>query len=127
MPTTALFTHADLNALPGVSGVTAEEAAAVERIVWGWLKPVLQLDTRPDTVSEELRAWAVELGVIYRANPEGLSSYSLESESSSYSSERRDEILRLAASGGRVPEGATPSPGGSFPAARAYPDPIEWC
>lgn len=120
-----LFTADDMNALPGVSGVTDAEATAVERIVWGWLKPVLKLDARPDEPSDELIAWALELGLIYRANPDGLAEYSLEAERSKYSSERRDEILRGAAGGGVTPGGAALSPKGSFPPARCYPDAAE--
>jgi len=126
MPTTALFTFEDLNALPGVDGVTEAEGTAVERIVWGWLKPVLKLTERPDPVSEELFAWALELGVIYRTNPEGLAEYSLETERSKYSTNRRAELLGEAASGGTT-IGGVPSPVGSFPSARRYPDPAERC
>ena len=126
MPTTALFDEDDLNALPGVDGVTAEEATAVERIVWGWLKPILKVTERPDPVSDELFAAALELGVIYRSNPEGLSEYSLESERSKYSSNRRDEILGEVAGGGTT-IGGVPSPLGNFPTARSYPDPVERC
>jgi hypothetical protein len=126
MPTTALFTADDLNALPGVSGVSDAEAVLVERVVWGWLKPVLKLTDRPDPVSDELFSWALELGVIFRSNPEGLEEYQLESERSRYSSERRDELLGIAAAGGTT-VGGIATPLGSFPAARAYPDPAERC
>lgn len=127
MATTALFTAADLNALPNITGVTEAEATAVEAVVWGWLSPILNVTERPDPVSPQLFSWALELGAIYRANPEGLSSYSLESERSVYSSERRDEILQTAAGGGTTAPGAALKPIGSFPAARAYPDPAERC
>ena len=126
MPTTALFDENDLNALPGVDGVTAEEATAVERIVWGWLKPILKVIERPDPVSEELFAWALELGVIYRTNPEGLAEYSLEQERTKYTTKRRAELLGEVASGGTT-IGGVPSPVGSFPSARSYPDPVERC
>jgi hypothetical protein len=124
MATTALFTAANLNALPSVSGVTADEATAVEAVVWGWLKPILNLIDRPDPVSPELFSWALELGAIYRTNPAGLSRKDLGPFSEQYSSERRDEILRTAAGGGTAAPGAA-KPLGSFPAARAYPDPAE--
>lgn len=124
MPTTALFTAEDLNALPGISGVTEAEGSAVERIVWGWIKPLLGVSERPDPVTDELFAAALELGAIYRSNPDGLSEYRLESESSKYSSERREEILQTIPGGGTAPGGVL-KPRGSFPAARAYPDPAE--
>lgn len=124
MPQTALFTLTDLGAWLR-QDVTDQSATVVEKVVWGWLGPVLKLAERPDEVSEALFSWAVELGGIAFSNPEGLSSYQLEDEQSQYSSERRDEILRLAAGGGVVPAGGVPSPRGSFPRGRHYPDPAE--
>lgn len=122
--TTQLFNAAELGAWLR-QDVTDESAVAVERVVWGWLRPVLGLSERPEEPSEELVAWAVELGGIAYANPEGLSSYQLEDESTTYSSERRDEILRVAQGGGVIPDGGVPVPRGSFPRARQYPDPAE--
>lgn len=98
--------------------VTPEGAAVTERVVWGWLSPILGLTDRPDPPTASQAAWAVELGGIAYVNPEGLASYALESEKSDYSSERRDEILRLAAGGG-----VAVKPRGSFPPAYCYPDP----
>lgn len=95
--------------------VSTDAAEVVERVVWGWLRPLLQVAERPTEPSDELKAWALELGGIAYANPEGLSSYSLESESSGYSSERRDEILRTVVSGGTTPDGGVPAPTGCFP------------
>lgn len=127
MPTpTALFTADDLNAVPGVTGVTEAEAAIVERVVWGWLKPVLGVTERPDPVSPELASWALELGVIYRSNPEGLDSKKIGPFEEQYG-ERIDQILRAAATGGVTPAGTALRPVGSFPSARAYPDPAERC
>jgi hypothetical protein len=99
----------------------------VERVVWGWLKPLLELTERPDPVSEQLFSWALELGIIFRANPEGLSAKEIGPFREQYSSERRDEILRVAAGGGTTAPGAALKPSGSFPSARAYPDPAERC
>lgn len=124
--TNPLFGAADLNALPDISGVTDEEAAAIERVVWGWLKPLLEtqgITERPAEPSDELWAWALELGAIYRSNPDSLKAYSLESESSTYDSERRDQLLRNVATGGATPPGAVPAPQGCFPPAHRYPDP----
>lgn len=103
--------------------VSGEAAVATERVVWGWLRPLLKLDERPANPSDELISWATELGGIAYVNPEGLASYALESEKSDYSSERRDEILRTAAGGGVTAPGAAVSPRGSFPSAYCYPDP----
>lgn len=121
MPTTnPLFTDADLNALPGVGRVTADEAAMVERIVWGWLKPVLGLSERPATVPDEVFSWAIELGAIARENPAGLSSEQLGSSQRAFSAERRSEILQSASAHGSTTAGLTPR--GCFPPALAYPD-----
>lgn len=124
MATPALFTAADLNDLPEISGVTEAEATVVEAVVWGWLKPVLKLTERPDPVSPELFAWALELGAIYQDNPTGLDAKKRGPFEEEYG-ERAAEILRTAATGGATPAGTALSPRGSFPAARAYPDPAE--
>lgn len=121
--TPELFTAADLtNWLR--QPVAAEHAAVAQTVVWGWLRPLLGV-TELAEVSPEIKAWAIELGAIAYTNPEGLSAYSLGTERSAYSSERRDEILRMVASGGAVAPGTTPSPRGSFPPAPRYPDPAE--
>lgn len=121
MTTTALFTADDLNALPEISGVTEAEATLVERVVWGWLKPILGLTERPDPVSDQLFSWAVELGVLYRSNPEDLESKRTGPFEETYG-DRRDEILRLVAGGGIKAPGAPLKPVSSFPPARCYPD-----
>lgn len=120
----ALFTADDLNALPEISGVTDSEATAVEAVVWGWLSPILGLTDRPDPVSPQLFAWALELGAIFRTNPAGLEELKRGPFEEQYG-DRRDEILRVAAGGGTTAPGTPPSPVGSFPKARAYPDPAE--
>jgi hypothetical protein len=122
--TTPLFDENDLgNWLR--QPVTAEASTIVERVVWGWLCPLLKVVDRPDDPSAQLLAWAIELGGIAFANPEGLSSYQLDSESSVYGSERREEILRAVVSGGEAPDGVSPAPLGSFPPA--CPDPFSPC
>lgn len=98
-------------------------AVIVESVVWGWLKPVLKISERPDPVSEELKAWALELGGIAYSNPEGLAAYALESERSTYSDTRIDTILRRVAGGG-APSSTDGAPQGSFPPAPEWPDPI---
>lgn len=124
MPTTPLFTATELSTWLR-QPVTAQQGALVESVVWGWLQPLLGIDARPADVSDKLKAWAIELGAIAFANPEGLSRYSLDTESSDYSSERRDEILQLAAGGGTTAPGSAVAPRGSFPDSRYYPDPAE--
>lgn len=122
--TDQLFTAADLGNTLHCS-VTAEDAAAAEKLAWGWLKPVLGIttDTRPDVVTAELFAWAVELGAIAYENPSGLSLYQLGEERSQFSAERRQEILETAAAGGKVNSSGVARPQGSFPAAECWPDP----
>lgn len=122
MSQTALFDETDLTDWLH-KPVSAEAATIAERVAWGWLRPLINLDERPDVPSDELLAWAIELGGIAHCNPEGLVRYALDQELSIYSSERRDEILRMAADGGTVAPGSAPKPMGVFPHARRYPDP----
>lgn len=121
---TPLFTATDLTDWLRQS-VTAEAAAVTERVVWGWLRPLLGVTERPAAPSDELTSWAIELGGIAYSNPEGLSVYMLETERSNYSSERRDEILRMVATHGLVAPGGALSPKSSFPAAVDYPEPAD--
>lgn len=122
--TTRLFSALQLTAWLR-QDVTVAQAGEAEKVVWGWLAPILKVEDRPDVVSVALYSAALELGGIAFSNPEGLSSYELETEKTVYSSERRDEILRiLAAQNNTTAPGLTPAaPVGSFPAACAYPDP----
>ncbi len=116
-----LFTHTDLTDHLH-QRVTVEAAYAAERLVWGWLKPVLGLAERPDPVPDEVFSWAIELGGIAHENPAGLSSQQLGSLQRSFSVERRAQILAEAGAG--ASHGSTSSaPRGSFPAAQPWPDP----
>lgn len=125
MPTTdPLFSKEDLAAWLR-QPVSDDAADVVERVVWGQVRPLLKLDVRPSPASDELKSWAIELGAIAYANPEGLSLYALEAEKSEYSSERRDKLLRAVAGGGVTAPGVALAAKGSFPPARAYPDAIE--
>lgn len=120
----ALFTADDLGDFLQVD-VSTTAAAAVERVVWGWLKVPLGLSERPDPVPDEVFSWAVELGAIAHENPAGLAAYQLGGERSQFSVERRREILDAAASGGGIgTSGGGLRPRGSFPAASCWPDPI---
>lgn len=121
-----LFTATDLQALPGVSGVTETSATMAERIVWGWLRPILAVEQRPNPVSDELFSWALELGAIAHENPTGMSSYQLGAERVGYSTERRVEILAEVADGGRPGHTTGGVPRGRFPQAPTYPDPARW-
>lgn len=110
----------------GLEPVTTDAATAIERLVWGWLKPVLGLSERPNPVPDEVFSWAIELATIARENPTGLSYYQLGHEKMGYSVERRNEILTEASSGGRRPGNLSPT--GSFPPASVWPDPagVNW-
>lgn len=119
MPTKQLFAAEDLTGLLG-RPITIEQADTAERIVWGWLAPILGTN-RPDPIPDSVYSWAVELGAIAIENPSGLESYQLGAERLQFSAERRGEILSEAAAGG-VPGGGT-TPRGSFPTACGWPDP----
>lgn len=114
-----LFTAGELGDWLGIM-VSDARATVAERVVWGWLQPVLGAEDRPDEISDQLFSWAIELGAIAHENPAGLSSQQLGTSQRGFSSERRTEILADVAgegsSGGLRPRG-------SFPAACAYPDP----
>lgn len=101
--------------------VSTAAAVTAERVAWGWLKPILKLSERPDTVSEELFSWAIELGAIAHENPAGLESWWLGDERQVFSAERRRELLQEIADGG-IP-GSSAAPRGSFPDPKAWPDP----
>ena len=118
-PDHPLFTSNDLTAWLH-KPVSSWDAEVVERVVWGWLSPVLGLDERPASLSDTQFAWAVELGAIAHENPAGLDSKSTGPFGEDYSTERRVAILDEAASGGQA--GATAmKPRGSFPAAATFP------
>lgn len=119
---TILFTADDLKNQLGAATVDADRAEHVERVVWGWLMPVLDLTERPDPVTDDVFAWAVELAAIAYVNPAGLRSQQLGPGSQTFSLERRQEILAEVAGGG-TPVGVPNSPEGSFPDALSYPDP----
>lgn len=126
--TTALFSADDLtHALREY--VEEDDAVLAERMVWGWLSPILGLDERPDTVSDQLWGWAVELGAIYTENPSGLAAYQLGEERRQYSSARRNEVLEevRASVSGDAAAGGTALPRGRFPKAAGYPDPARPC
>ena len=128
MPTTALFTAADLTHAVR-EFVSDDDAALAERMAWGWLSPILGLEARPDEVTDQLFGWALELGAIYAENPTGLAAYQLGEERRQYSTARRNEILEEVA---RSVDGATSGaaaaglPRGRFPKANGYPDPIRY-
>lgn len=101
--------------------VSEARALIVERVVWGWLKLALGVETRPHPVPAEVFSWAIELGAIAHENPNGLSSEQLGPAQRQFSSERRAEILEAAAGASTGAGGSRPR--GSFPAAQPYPDP----
>lgn len=102
--------------------VSEAAAASAERAVWGWLKQATGLTERPDTVSDEMFSWAIELGAIAHENPSSLSTYTIGDETSGWQRDRRQEILDAAAAGGSDTPSRT-GPRGSFPPAQSWPDP----
>lgn len=98
--------------------VSAADAASAEQRVWGWLRPALGLTERPSPVPPEVFSWAIELGVIAHENPAGMSDAQLGSLKISSPAGRLAEILDLAGA-----SSVARRPQGSFPPARAYPDP----
>lgn len=123
MATSALFTAEELTHAVQ-EFVDDDDATMAERIVWGWLSPILGLDARPDPVTDQLFSWAIELGAIQHENPAGLALYQLGEERRQYSSARRNEILDevRASVAGQTGTGGSALPRGRFPAACPYPD-----
>jgi hypothetical protein len=115
-----LFFPEELRLQLGAATIDSDRAEVAERVVWGWLKPVLGLTERPYPVPDEVFSWAIELGAIAHENPAGLSSKQLGPAQQAFSMERRREILADAAGGGSST--AALSPRGSFPDALSYPD-----
>lgn len=116
-----LFTQSDLADFLR-KPVSAEAAASAEKVVWGWLRPVLGLTDRPTPVTPEVFSWAIELGAIAYENPSGLTYYELGDERSGYSASRRAEILAEVGASD-VSAVALGAPVGSFPDPYAWPDP----
>lgn len=123
---TPLFTADDLNGLLGVD-VTDARATSVERVIWGWIKPLLGVDDRPYPLDDTLFAWAIELGAIVLENPTGKIQKSTGPWTSVYAGRsgsataRREEILHEIASSSLGAGGLRPR--GNFPPAHRYPDP----
>ena len=115
-----LFDENDLTEWLG-KPVTQLRAASVERVVWGWLKPILDLEERPDPAPAEVFAWAIELGGIAHENPKGLTQRELGPYSEHFSAERRKEILDEARDA-QPDAGASMKPTGCFPEPLDYPD-----
>ncbi|WP_372733607.1 hypothetical protein [Nocardioides sp.] len=123
-----LFSASDLGDLLDEE-VSEARAMLVESVVWGWLKPVLKLDRRPnmdDPANAQIFSWALELGVVYAENPRGLSVYQLGEERTQYSVERRDAILKDAAETGSGSTGGALAPQGCFPALEPWPDQVRY-
>ena len=108
-----------LGELVGDVVVETDHAVMLERVVWGWLKPVLKLAERPDPLPDEVFAWAIELAAIAHQNPAGLNSAQLGDRQQNFSAERRTAILAEAAATGSP----APKPRGRFGKAKPYPDP----
>jgi hypothetical protein len=125
MPTTnPLFSAQDLTSWLR-QPVSDDAADVVERVVWGWLKPLLTsqgITERPATRATSSRRGRSSWGDRLR-QPRGARLLLLESESSKYSSERRDQLLRDVAGGGTTAPGAALSPVGTFPGGTPLPGP----
>jgi hypothetical protein len=103
--------------------VTDAQAAIAERVVWGWMKPLLGLDDRPSPVPEDVFSWAVELGAIVHENPNGSVTASSTGATSDTFGPRRQEILNDVALWGG---GTATAPRGSFPPANYWPESPEY-
>lgn len=128
MATEPLFTAADLGNLLGTT-VDAGKHALVERVVWGWLRPILDVDARPVPVPDELFSWAIELGAIAHENPDGRTAKQIGPFKDQYSVERRKEILAEVQEhvDSNNPDGDPSAPTGYFPPPLPYPDPAGPC
>lgn len=120
-----LFTAAQLTELLG-KPVTTGRAEVVERVVWGWLKPVLGWDERPadDAVPDELFGWAVRLAAIIAENPAALEGKTVGPFSEQYAKNVKDILDEVRNS--TLPTGTAAingRPMGEFPEALCYPDP----
>jgi hypothetical protein len=118
MSSLPLFMPADLRTFLRKPAITDEQATSAEKVVWGWLQPVLGLEVRPYPVPAKVFSWAIELGAIAHENPAGRTSRQLGPFQEQFSAERRAEILAEAGRGGLT---AT-APQGSFPEPLDYPD-----
>lgn len=121
-------------------GRTADptRAATVERIVWGWIKPLLGVDERPNPMPDELFAWALEIGAIKYENPTvriaqttGPFTVTYVANRSGSPTARIAEILDAIAasplgSGGGRPSGDFPEPTRFPDPARAWEGPLQW-
>lgn len=105
------------------------DLATVERcrrVAAGWLRSATGLTAWPDTIPDDLWAWAVELAALAYDNPAGWANETTGGEVTGYDRARRKEILDAAAAayGGGGSGAAGPlSPVGAFPLAEPYPDP----
>lgn len=123
-----LFTAQELSDFLQSESVDSAGAAAAERVVYGWLKPVLGWVARPAPVPDEAWPWVITLAAIAYENPAGMDEYQLGQEKFKYGSTKAEILAEAAAfrrSGGVVsdPAGIAPpaSPRGSFPAAQPFP------
>ena len=120
---TTLFTEEHLTELLGKQ-VTVARGQLVERVVWGWLKPVLGWDDRPTDVPDELFAWALRLAAIVAENPAALESQTRGPFSEKYAADVEsilDEVRNSDLPTGSAAGAGRPT--GCFPEAPTYPDP----
>lgn len=122
-----LFTESDLSDFLS-KDISVDQAAVAERVVWGWLKPILGWADQPDETPDELFSWALQLGAIACENPSGLSVKEIGPFRDEYSEERRLAILAEVRNSGLGDPAAAAAnqPLGDFPDALPYPDPACW-
>lgn len=122
LPENPLFTGADLTSALH-RPIADDDVVTAEKIIWGRVKDLLKLDTRPAQLDDGLAGLVLEAGIIAFTNPEALTRYILEGEESIYDNGRWNEILEAIENGGRIAPGSPASPRGNFPRPDRYPDP----
>ena len=106
--------------------VPAATAALAERVVWGWLSPILKTDTPPDPVGVTLFGQALELGAIAASNPTALADYQLGQESQTFGEAQETRRRRILAEVVTADGGTANGPQGSFPPPDPWPDSYGW-
>jgi hypothetical protein len=102
---TTLLDVGELNDVPGIR-VTSRQAAAVESVVWGWVRPVLGFDERPAAPSPEVKSAVLELAVLFINSGAQLSAIG---------ERRRTRILESLGRVTAVAAGGSTGPVGDFP------------
>lgn len=124
-----LFTRAQLAHwlhYDGADAISEEEFTVTHLVVRGWILQATQWATIPETVTEALFSWAIELGGIAFENPTSQTDDQTDLVRSAWRDRRTQlmaEIRTWAVANGATVTGG-PLPRGRFPSALPYPDPI---